>query len=226
MGQIRDAEARLALRNLSSKAASQIVQCGRYLTPLYGCESWTSTKAEEQQLLRAERKMLRLVFGMPRRLVSQPDGTAPETWVDLIKRATATAEESMTAAGSESWVQQFRRQKWSWAGASCRSNDDKLFTKAMCWSPELKHGTMRSQGGPTMRWGGCLKLFMSQLSLTDDWHKLALDKRKRNSMEGAARFGLHNVRGCRGPSRLTLTWAGICRPGVGRCIRCPFQRPI
>jgi len=112
------------------------------ITPaaLYGCPAWTLTASQEQQLQRTERRMLRMICGTPRRKEAASPSTTDdlEPWVAWIKRATAEADRGMSSLQIEGWVQQYRRQKWKWAGNLVRNGGAKWSFRAMLWMPTLR----------------------------------------------------------------------------------------
>ena len=94
-------------------------------TLLWGCESWTLTKAEEQELIRVQNRMLRRIVVSAR----QPD----ELWVDWIKRATRRAREHAIQCGIRFWVPTYLQTKWRWAGHVMRMDSTRLARRATEW---------------------------------------------------------------------------------------------
>ena len=75
-----------------------------------------------------------------------------ETWVDWVKRTTKLAERQMAKIGIDSWVLQYRRRKWQWAGQLIRDNHDKCSHKLLCWEPKLEAQARGGRGIPRIRW--------------------------------------------------------------------------
>ena len=59
---------------------------------LYGCVSWTLTWEREQTLRTTQRKMLRQIINIKRRILhADGDGQVLEGWSEFVRRATRTA---------------------------------------------------------------------------------------------------------------------------------------
>ena len=96
---------------------------------LYGCESWSLTKAAEERLAIAQRKMERRMLGV--RLIDKLSS-------ELIRRRTKLKDV----------VQEYRRRKWKFAKKLANWNDNRWSTQITFWKPDLK----RPLGRPRIRW--------------------------------------------------------------------------
>ena len=112
-------------------------------TVLYGCEAWTLKLDQQKRLRTTQRKMLRMILGMKRRVLKyegedqNTDGTESasedtdtsedslEPWSDFLKRATRAAEDRLAATNQEEWITLWRRRQWRWAGKLARPSMDK-----------------------------------------------------------------------------------------------------
>ena len=143
-------------------------------TVLFGCGSWVMTKAREQKLRTAQRRMLRAILGKGRAQLDAPsdaeshsDTTASshdsdklESWVDWIQRVTEEALAAMTRAGVPDWIEEQQRRKWRWAGHVCRRDDGRWTKQVLEWTPGGGH---RRQGHPFSRWSDDINGFISTL---------------------------------------------------------------
>ena len=77
-------------------------------TLLYGCATWALTAAMEGSLKVLWRRMLRYVFRIFRRRVSD---SQLEDWVDYIKRAAVKVDMLADQMGMEGWIATSRRRK-------------------------------------------------------------------------------------------------------------------
>ena len=146
-------------------------------TALYGCATWALTRTDELRLLRAERRMLRMIIGHTRRKSTDTpsDESEVESWIDWVQRTTKEAELRMDTLNIENWTCQYRRRKWRFAGQLACGNHDKWSYKALHWMPELGPRAARCQGRPRTRWGDPIsKLTLSTFG-TDDWLGVARD---------------------------------------------------
>ena len=105
---------------------------------LYGSAAWTLTKDMENDLVTARRRMFRMMLAARR----APD----EEWTDYIKRTTKFCEEYAAKLGYESWVIQFRRRKWRFAGRASRQVDRRWSTRLLWWRPWFRIVAARSVG--------------------------------------------------------------------------------
>ena len=154
-------------------------------TVLYGCAAWTVSSADEGLLIRTERRMLRMILGVRRRVRNRcQDGTAElEPWVQWIKRASAEAKQRVTELGMTNWVQQFRRQKWRWAGELVRGDTSKWSYIAMDWAAEHENGARRDAGRPQKRWDDFMVSITRHHCGTSDWKLIAADERLWTTLE-------------------------------------------
>ena len=160
---------------------------------LYGCEAWTLKLDQQKRLRTTQRKMLRAILGMKRRVVQREgedgntDGTETasndtdtteddlEAWSDSLKRTTRTAEDRLTAANQEEWVVCWRRRQWRWAGKLAGTNMNKWLQHAFRWCLPVhgRRGVYRAQGRPLKRWDTDLQDFTVQHALGTSWEQLA-----------------------------------------------------
>ena len=143
-------------------------------TVLYGCGSWVMTRAREQKLRTAQRRMLRAILGKGRSqldahsdadshtdtTVSSHDSDNLESWVDWIHRVTEEAIAAMARAGVPDWIEEQQRRKWRWAGHVCRRYDGRWTKQVLEWTPSGGH---RRQGHPFSRWCDDINGFISTL---------------------------------------------------------------
>eukprot|EP00973_Karenia_brevis_P092470 12412566-Karenia_brevis.AAC.1 len=120
---------------------------------LYGSRAWVMTADRERKLRSTQRRMLRIIVKVGRRIVTnrteegqeqtadfeslsqgntdeessadESSSVEPEleNYVDWIRRATGVAESAMSKASLEDWVTTQRRWKWKWAGHAARRKD-------------------------------------------------------------------------------------------------------
>ena len=168
---------------------------------LYGCASWTMTRAREDALRTTQRRMLRQILGKGRRVLpddasssssddSSEDGSATdasvdrlESWVEWIQRVTAEAEERLSDVGGRDWVEEQRRRKWRWAGHVCRRTDGRWTRAILEWQPSGNRDRRR----PNIRWTDSICSFMAFTyggdSDPDAWKGVALDWETWASLE-------------------------------------------
>jgi len=148
---------------------------------LYGCGCWTMTKAREQLLRTTQRKMIRMILGKGRLLVSNGGGGLQdewerENWVEWIKRTTVEAESAMKKACVAEWVEEQRRRKWRMAGKVARCSDNRWTKQILEWKPVGR----RRPGRPNARWADQIANFVQEklpdLDSKDDWFILAQDE--------------------------------------------------
>ena len=162
-------------------------------TVLYGCEAWTLKLDQQKRLRTTQRKMLRMILGMKRRVLKyegedrNTDGTESasedtdtsedslEPWSDFLKRATRAAEDRLAATNQEEWITLWRRRQWRWAGKLTRPSIDKWLRHASNWYPPAhgRSGVYRVQARPLKRWSNDFQDFMVQYGLDGSWEQLA-----------------------------------------------------
>ena len=176
-------------------------------TVLYGSGAWVMTKAREQKLRTAQRRMLRSILGKGRAKLqpehvddeessqscslASSDGTeAVESWVEWIKRVTADAEVAMEKVGIPDWVEEQHKIKWRWCGHVCRSEDGRWSRKILEWTPQTGH---RNQGRPYCRWSDDVDAFTATLPQIGEgadklgfaeWSELALSREVWSHLQG------------------------------------------
>ena len=162
-------------------------------TALYGCQAWTLTKAQEEQLKRAERRMLRMMLGTARRTATDPltGESSLEPWVDFMHRSTADVEKRIEALDIERWDCQYRRRKWRWAGELLRGNSSKWSHKLLVWMPECEKGAKRYQGRPARRWEDCFCEYLRGRSTATTWCQIAQNQELWSSLEDG--FARHHL---------------------------------
>ena len=123
------------------------------------------TQQSERSLLRAQRKMLRMILGVSRRrqLVvqqgseqefdvdsdvelnvdehleqdSDEDGQVLEPWVDWIRRVTHQVEQQTQKLNIQNWVVRARSNKWDLAGKVCHHSTTRWTKRLLDWDPLL-----------------------------------------------------------------------------------------
>jgi hypothetical protein len=77
-------------KSYTIKRRLELFNCVVAPAALYGCAAWALTTAEEGRLLRAERRMLRMIIGHSRRwkMDAPADEREVESWLDRVKRTT------------------------------------------------------------------------------------------------------------------------------------------
>ena len=82
------------------------------------------TRDREKTVQTLQRKMLRLVVGVRRRLEANQDGELIlEDWVPWIKCATREAEKMGKMHGIPDGIEEISRRKFRWAGHVARRDD-------------------------------------------------------------------------------------------------------
>ena len=147
-------------------------------TVLYSSGTWTMTKSREKRLLVAQRRMLRRIVKVGRR-VEAKDGSvcdsntssstpsednyasaqsegddgeekqSEESWVHWIIRATRSGEKELAKARVPDWNEEQRKRKWKWAGHVARREDSRWSTTMIQWNPK---GGRRRVGAQHRRW--------------------------------------------------------------------------
>ena len=125
-------------------------------TILYGCCSWTLTTKRQQKLKTIQRKMLRQVLGVKRRV--DKDGNV-EDYLSWIVRATELAEEARSYFKLPDWAEEAHRRKFAWAGHTARRHDGRWTRLVLQWSVE----GARKRGHPVSRWSDSLHKFFKQI---------------------------------------------------------------
>ena len=137
-------------------------------TALYGCSSWTTTKALTTKLRTTQRRMLRLIIKTNRRHnIPQQDGTTPmEPWPEYIKRATTAAEQHLHRLHIESWPTTYLKRKWRWAARVAAQPLTRWTRLSVTWQPQLDHKkiTARRQARPRRRWEDDMNSFLETLT--------------------------------------------------------------
>ena len=152
---------------------------------LYGCAARALTTAEEGRLLRAERRMLRMIIGHSRRwkMDAPADEREVDPWLDWVKRTTREAEQRMDNLGIESWISQYRRRKWRYAGQLIRGSQDKWSNSLLRWMPEFEVRSSRCQGRPRTRWSDALQAITSKMFGPQEWTCVASIASTWNDLE-------------------------------------------
>ena len=143
-------------------------------TMLYGCVSWTTTKALTTKLLRTQRRMTRLIINTPRRRATPTTSTSsnahyndPQTepWPDYIKRATATANKILSNLHMETWDTTYWRRKWRWASRIASQQHSRWSRQVCAWQPDLddKRLACRPPGRPCKRWDDEIQQFLQTI---------------------------------------------------------------
>ena len=112
---------------------------------LYGCVSWTLTRAREKLIQTTQRKMLRQILGV-KRLVD--DEGVLEEWVDWMVRSTGLAEKMAEDLDVPDWTVEVHRRRYQWAAQVCRRQDERWTLQALTWSVNRS----RRRGRPLSRW--------------------------------------------------------------------------
>ena len=146
---------------------------------LYGSQCWTLTKPLQDKLVRAQRRMLRMVFGVPRRRIAQGTDTSSssssnntassssdhdnlEPWKDWIQRVTHEVEKHMDTCGVEDWRVSWRNRQWKFCGRIGTLPADRWTSKILSWEPD---GNSKAKGRrrrrPRKRWSDDICVFLS-----------------------------------------------------------------
>ena len=118
------------LQKLCFGQASAIAQGGGTAHIVYGCTSWTMTRAREALIRTVRRKMMRTLAGISR--LVQDD--CLETYLEWIVRATSAAETAMSTFDVPDWVGGNHRRKFRWAGQAARRTDGRWTREFLEWS--------------------------------------------------------------------------------------------
>ena len=105
----------------------------------------------DKDLWTAGRKMLRMIYGAPKR----PE----EELSEYVQRATYVIETIASNLGHESWEESHRRQKFRFAGRTAQTSDGRWSKRLMTWIPWFRPGPDfgRSVRRPKQRWAGELE---------------------------------------------------------------------
>ncbi len=148
---------------------------------MYGCAAWTLTKSMEDHLRVERRRMLRMMFGAKRRVLSagasesedesegEDEEVLLEPWSEFISRVTHHIDDKMHAYKMEDWVARHRRHKWRFAGHTAQCSDGRWSKKLLSWRPLIAGG--HRVGRPNTRWADCIVAVAGE-----DWAHHALDK--------------------------------------------------
>ena len=140
-------------------------------TFLYGCAAWTLTRDREARIRTLQRKMLRAVVGVRRRVTD--DGVL-EDWVHWIRRSTHAAEKARVEFKIPDWREEVYRKKFRWAGHVARREDGRWARAVLDWSVS----GWRAQGRPMTRWVDCINKFFlgSHCIGATSWQERARDR--------------------------------------------------
>ena len=143
-------------------------------TVLFGSGSWALTQNQEKYLRTTQRKMMRMMLGMGRRMREDAsDDESPldsgsespsgedellESWVQWIVRTTGVAEEALKKAKVDDWITAYRVRKWRLAGHTARRDDNRWSNLLLSWLPV---GT-RKQAHPVTRWRDDIEVFWAR----------------------------------------------------------------
>nr|KAG5700998.1 hypothetical protein BaRGS_022709 [Batillaria attramentaria] len=127
--------AMVMLKNIwASKAVSirtklRIFNSNMKSVPLYGCETWRTTKTMQQKIQTFLNTCLRRIFNI--------------RWPEKIRN-----EELWERAGQEPAAKQILRRKWGWIGHTLRKPASSTTRQALTWNPQGK----RKRGRPRNSW--------------------------------------------------------------------------
>ena len=136
----------LCNKSFSLKRRLQLFNSTVTAVMLYGCGTWTLLKEDLRRMQSEQRKMLRMMVGINRKVVHSSnsdcgsdattaeesegedeeeeeeaeEGTLLEDWVSWVQRATHIAEEQLAKASITDWVREQRRRHWDFAGSIAR----------------------------------------------------------------------------------------------------------
>ena len=161
---------------------------------LCGAGTWTLTEGRRRRLQTTQRKMLRIIVDTKRVLDSNDkkgvssesddssdDSCQLENWIEYIKRATHTAEDSRERYGIVDWVSIHYESKCRLAGHVGRRTDGRWSRKILYWMPADGH---RMQGHPCKRWTDSLDAFFKAAHgmKPGEWLKLCVDRHAWKSL--------------------------------------------
>ena len=153
-------------------------------TMLYACCCWVLTKDRAQKVRTLQRRMLRRIIGIKRKVSEDERGTeSGEPWGDWMQRSTRIVESTMQNFGLKDWVAEVHRRKFRWAGHVARRTDDRWTKEVLDWTP-VGH---RRRGRPLLRWTDSIESFFETLfgqsPTTDDWFEAAKDRSTWKGLE-------------------------------------------
>lgn len=122
---------------------------------MYGCESWTMTSTTTQLLKTTQRKMMRMILGLPWHNGPEDDTKAD---VDWIRKCMHKAEEAPLAATIPGWVETQRQRQWR-AAKKLASHTSSQWAFHALTSPL---STSRRPGRPKKRWQDDITHFLKQ----------------------------------------------------------------
>lgn len=162
------------VRQMKSRALSRTTKVRLYKTLIrpvltYGSESWTITKAQENQILRFERKIMRKIFGA----IFDPIESA---W------RIRTNKEISELYNDCDVVQFIRVGRLRWAGHVARMSDDSVIRRL----PEDVIDSSRRRGRPRLRWMDGISKDARILLGIRDWRAAARDRAQWRSLLQAA----------------------------------------
>lgn len=171
-------------------------------TVLYGSEALTLKQDERRRLRTTQRKMLRMVLGVKRRVEetnSSDSGSndtnegqseastegALEPWSDFLARTAKLVEDRLAAAGEEEWRKTWCRRKCHWAGRLARTERHKWSHTALIWNPSLHRqtGGRRAQARPHKRWDEDFAKVLQYRGVIKPWLEVAQDRKVWESFE-------------------------------------------
>ena len=155
------------IKHLRSKLISKKTKCQVYKTLIrpvliYGCESWTVKKSDEQLLLTFERKVLRTIFGAMR------EG---ERWR---RRYNFELKRDF---GEPDIVAVVKVQRLRWAGHLARMDRNRAPSMLFRNDPEGRRGV----GRPKMRWIDGVESDLRALGIRG-WQSVANDRLRWNQI--------------------------------------------
>ena len=161
-----------ALKHLfKSSILSRATKLGLYKTivrpiVMYGCETWSLTTKQEEDLNCFERKILRSICGP----VQEPDGWRIRTNIEL---SDIFGKNTITAA--------IKSARLRWAGHVVRMDEERTAKKAL----DRNFDGTRSRGRPRKRWLDCVVEDAKRLGVTN-WRRMAEDRNEwRTFVESA-----------------------------------------
>ena len=139
---------------------------------LYACCTWSLTKEQERLLKTVQRRMLRKMLARQR----WHPALAHMEWPEYVQQVTHDVERIYEQHKGRTWVSEYRRRKWKFAGKTARSEDERWTLRVLEWVPG--HGLGRSVGRPSTRWCDSIAKFCG-----GNWVELARDSVLWSSLE-------------------------------------------
>ena len=160
------------LKQLRSKELSRRTKCRIYRTLIrpvliYGCESWTLRKSDENTLLVFERKVLRTIFGAVRE---------NQVWR---RRYNFELEQLF---GEPNILAVVKTQRLRWAGHLARMDQARAPATLFRNIPEGR----RSKGRPKARWSDGVEADLKTLKV-NNWQRTAHDRQRWNQVLNQAK---------------------------------------